>query len=57
MAAIGKLADPGGVKTDMGTRAAPLELMDGARTGVWLATLDADGPTGGSFHDGKRLAW
>lgn len=50
-------ADPGWVKTDMGTDAAPLEVTDGAKTSVWLATLAADGPTGGFFHQGERHPW
>ncbi len=50
-------ADPGWVKTDMGSDAAPLEVEDGAKTSVWLATLAADGPTGGFFHQGERHPW
>jgi NAD(P)-dependent dehydrogenase (short-subunit alcohol dehydrogenase family) len=50
-------AHPGWVKTDLGTDAAPMEVPDGARTAVWLATLPEDGPTGGFFHDGARLPW
>ena len=50
-------AHPGWVKTDMGTDAAPLEIPDGAKTGVELALLPDDGPTGGYFHLGQRLPW
>ena len=50
-------AHPGWVKTDMGTDAAPMELPDGAKTGVALALLGEDGPTGGYFHMGKPLPW
>jgi NAD(P)-dependent dehydrogenase (short-subunit alcohol dehydrogenase family) len=50
-------AHPGWVKTDMGTDAAPMEIVDGAKTSVELATLPADGPTGGFFHMGKALPW
>ena len=50
-------AHPGWVKTDMGGPGAPLELEEGARTGVALATLGPDGPTGGFFHAGERLPW
>jgi NAD(P)-dependent dehydrogenase (short-subunit alcohol dehydrogenase family) len=50
-------AHPGWVKTDMGTDAAPMELPEGAKTGVELALLPDDGPTGGYFHLGKRLPW
>jgi NAD(P)-dependent dehydrogenase (short-subunit alcohol dehydrogenase family) len=50
-------AHPGWVKTDMGTDAAPMEIPEGAKTGVALALLDEDGPTGGFFHLGKPLPW
>jgi NAD(P)-dependent dehydrogenase (short-subunit alcohol dehydrogenase family) len=50
-------AHPGWVKTDMGTDAAPMEIVDGAKTEVELATLPADGPTGGYFHLGQALPW
>ena len=51
------LLHPGWVKTDMGTDAAPMEIPDGAKTSVWLATLPADGPNGGYFHMQDRLPW
>ncbi|WP_263368428.1 SDR family oxidoreductase [Edaphobacter bradus] len=50
-------AHPGWVKTDMGTDAAPMEIVDGAKTEVELATLPADGPTGGYFHLGEAISW
>ena len=50
-------AHPGWVKTDMGGDAAPMELSEGGKTSVQLATLPADGPTGGYFHMGERLPW
>ena len=50
-------AHPGWVKTDMGTDAAPMELPEGGKTGVELALLGEDGPTGGYFHLGKALPW
>jgi len=50
-------AHPGWVKTDMGTDAAPMELPEGAKTGVELALLGEYGPTGGFFHLGKALPW
>lgn len=50
-------AHPGWVKTDLGTNAAPMEIPEGGKTGVELALLGADGPTGGYFHLGKPLPW
>jgi NAD(P)-dependent dehydrogenase (short-subunit alcohol dehydrogenase family) len=50
-------AHPGWVKTDLGGDAAPMNVVDGAKTEVELATLGEDGPTGGFFHMGQALAW
>lgn len=50
-------AHPGWVKTDMGGEGAMMELADGAKTSVELATLPEDGPTGGYFHMGKEISW
>jgi NAD(P)-dependent dehydrogenase (short-subunit alcohol dehydrogenase family) len=50
-------AHPGWVKTEMGGEGAMLEIEDGAKTSVELATLPDDGPTGGYFHMGKPLPW
>ena len=50
-------AHPGWVKTDMGGPEAPMELKDGSKTSVALATLPDDGPSGGYFHQGKPLPW
>jgi NAD(P)-dependent dehydrogenase (short-subunit alcohol dehydrogenase family) len=50
-------AHPGWVKTDMGGADAPMEIVDGAKTSVELATLPADGPTGAFFHLGAPLRW
>jgi NAD(P)-dependent dehydrogenase (short-subunit alcohol dehydrogenase family) len=50
-------AHPGWVKTDMGGDGAMMEIVDGAKTSVALATLADDGPTGGYFHMGKPLPW
>ena len=48
---------PGWVRTDMGGAKAQRSVEEGASGIVWAATLDADGPTGGFFRDGKRLDW
>jgi NAD(P)-dependent dehydrogenase (short-subunit alcohol dehydrogenase family) len=48
---------PGWVRTDMGGRDAPRTPEKGAETAVWLATLPADGPTGGFFQDKLPIAW
>jgi len=50
-------AHPGWVKTDMGGSAAPMEVSEGGKTSVQLATLPDDGPTGGYFHLGQPLPW
>lgn len=50
-------AHPGWVKTDMGGERAPMELADGAKTSVWLATLPDDGPSGGFFHMQVHMRW
>src|SRR5262249_39466981 len=50
-------AHPGGVRTDMGGPAAPLDLPEGGKTSVRLAPLPDDGPTGGYFHLGEPLPW
>jgi NAD(P)-dependent dehydrogenase (short-subunit alcohol dehydrogenase family) len=50
-------AHPGWVKTGMGGEHAPMELSEGARTSAALATLPADGPSGGFFHQGQPLPW
>ncbi len=50
-------AHPGWVKTDMGGSGANMSTEEGARTEVQLATLPADGPSGGFFHEGDAIAW
>ncbi|MGD0830249.1 MAG: SDR family oxidoreductase [Terracidiphilus sp.] len=50
-------AHPGWVKTDMGGPNAIMELAEGAKTSIALATLPDDGPTGGFFHLGQTLPW
>lgn len=50
-------AHPGWVKTDMGGASAPMDIIEGGKTSAELATLPADGPSGGYFHLGKPLPW
>jgi NAD(P)-dependent dehydrogenase (short-subunit alcohol dehydrogenase family) len=51
-------AHPGWVKTELGGGdAAPMEIPDGAKTSVYLATLPDDGPTGAYIHMQDRLPW
>ena len=50
-------AHPGWVKTALGGAGALLEISEGGKTSVQLATLTADGPTGGYFHLGQPLPW
>lgn len=50
-------AHPGWVKTDLGGAGAALELVDGAKTSVALATLPPEGPNGGFFHLGVHMRW
>lgn len=49
--------DPGWVRTDMGGRAAPRSVAQGADTIVWCATLPKGGPSGRFFHDRKEVPW
>ncbi len=48
---------PGWVKTDMGGQDAPREVAEGARSILWAAQLEAGGPTGGFFRDGRPMPW
>ena len=50
-------AHPGWVRTELGGSAALLDLSEGGKTSVQLATLPDDGPTGGYFHLGEPLPW
>ncbi len=50
-------AHPGWVKTELGGDGAPMEVADGGKTSVQLATLDANGASGGFFHQGESLPW
>ncbi|GET92627.1 short chain dehydrogenase, putative [Leishmania tarentolae] len=50
---------PGYVQTDMcfNSQEAHFTPYEGAETSVWLATLPADGPTGGFYHRSEKLPW
>ena len=50
-------AHPGWVKTEMGGEGANMEIQDGAKTSVALATIGPDGPNGGYLHMGETLPW
>jgi NAD(P)-dependent dehydrogenase (short-subunit alcohol dehydrogenase family) len=50
-------AHPGWVKTELGGSSAPMELADGGKTSVLLATLTNDGANGGFSHMGENLPW
>ena len=50
-------AHPGWVKTDMGGEGATMDIPDGAKTSVALATIGADGPNGAYLHMGETLPW
>jgi NAD(P)-dependent dehydrogenase (short-subunit alcohol dehydrogenase family) len=50
-------AHPGWVKTELGGEGAPMEIEDGAKTSVELATIGEDGPNGAYLHMGKPLPW
>jgi NAD(P)-dependent dehydrogenase (short-subunit alcohol dehydrogenase family) len=50
-------AHPGWVKTEMGGEGATMEITEGAKTSVSLATIGADGPNGAFLHMGETLPW
>ena len=50
-------AHPGWVKTELGGEGAMMDITSGAKTGVELAILPNDGPSGGFFHLGEPVAW
>src|SRR5262245_24087836 len=50
-------ADPGYVATDMNRHQGVRSVEQGAATPVRLATLPADGPTGGYFNDEGPVPW
>lgn len=48
---------PGWTRTALGGPQAPRDVVQGADTIVWLATLPDDGPRGGFFQDRQLIAW
>ncbi|MBE9209992.1 SDR family oxidoreductase [Nostoc sp. LEGE 06077] len=50
-------AHPGWVKTELGGEGAMMDISEGAKTGVQLAILPDDGPSGGFFHLGEPVPW
>ncbi|GAB3872231.1 SDR family oxidoreductase [Dactylosporangium cerinum] len=50
-------ADPGYCATDMNGHAGPRTPVQGATAAVRLATLPADGPTGGFFDEDGPVPW
>jgi NAD(P)-dependent dehydrogenase (short-subunit alcohol dehydrogenase family) len=48
---------PGWVKTEMGGEGATMEIQDGARTSVAMATVGEEGPNGSFVHMGETLPW
>lgn len=50
-------AHPGWVKTELGGEGATMDIPDGAKTSVALATIGADGPNGAYIHMGETLPW
>ncbi|WP_336214100.1 hypothetical protein [Nonomuraea sp. LPB2021202275-12-8] len=50
-------ADPGYVDTEINNHCGYLTAAQGAAVVVRLATLGADGPTGGFFNEDGSLPW
>lgn len=50
-------ADPGYVATDLNRHSGPRTVAQGATIAVRLATLPADGPTGGYFDEDGPVPW
>jgi NAD(P)-dependent dehydrogenase (short-subunit alcohol dehydrogenase family) len=50
-------ADPGYTATDLNNHQGTHSVEQGARVAVCLATLPADGPTGGFFDENGTLPW
>jgi len=50
-------AHPGWVKTELGGEGATMEITEGAKTSVALATIGDEGPSGAYIHLGQTLPW
>lgn len=50
-------ANPGYVATDLNAHSGPRTVEQGATVAIHLATLPADGPTGGFFDENGVLPW
>jgi NAD(P)-dependent dehydrogenase (short-subunit alcohol dehydrogenase family) len=50
-------AHPGWVKTEMGGEGATMDIEDGAKTSVALATAGEKAPNGAYIHMGETLPW
>ena len=50
-------ADPGYAATDLNHQMGTRTVEQGARAAVKLATLPADGPTGGYFDEDGAVPW
>jgi len=50
-------ADPGYTATDFNGHSGYRTVEQAAQGIVWLATLDANGPTGGVYFDGETVPW
>jgi NAD(P)-dependent dehydrogenase (short-subunit alcohol dehydrogenase family) len=50
-------ADPGYCATDLNGHSGPRTVAQGATVAVYLATLPADGPTGGFFDENGAVPW
>lgn len=48
---------PGWVRTAMGGASASRTIPEGAQSILWATRVPPDGPTGGFFRDGRRIAW
>jgi NAD(P)-dependent dehydrogenase (short-subunit alcohol dehydrogenase family) len=50
-------ADPGYTATDLNGHRGTRTVEEGARVAVHLATLPAEGPSGGFFNDEGKVPW